>query len=147
MISIAKRFLPFIIALLLGVALAGAFNALRFEPCSKRKSAPIAPGALSAPACPSMAAFGADLPVRILSKPAARYTERARFNGTTGTVSLRARFNADGTISDIEPLTTLPDGLTEEAVRAAQKIKFLPAMEDGQPVSVVKLLEYHFEIY
>ena len=65
MISIAKRFLPFIIALLLGVALAGAFNALRFEPCSKRKSAPIAPGALSAPACPSMAAFGADLPVRI----------------------------------------------------------------------------------
>nr|MBJ6969875.1 energy transducer TonB [Vibrio cholerae] len=46
-----------------------------------------------------------------------------------------------------EPLTTLPDGLTEEAVRAVQKIKFLPAMVDGQPVSVVKLLEYHFEIY
>ncbi|MER3428402.1 MAG: hypothetical protein C4334_09925 [Pyrinomonas sp.] len=145
MISIAKRLLPFIIALLLGVALAGAFNALRFGACSKSKRAPVAPGALSAPSCPSMSS--SYTPVRILDKPVPRYTEQARYNGTTGTTRLRARFNADGTISNIEPLTTLPDGLTEEAISAAQNIKFLPATENGRPVSVVKLLEYGFEIY
>jgi TonB family protein len=147
MMPIAKRIFPFIVTLLLGLVLAGAFDLLRFAPCAKRKVAPLPSGTLSGLSCPSASRFDGTMPVRILFKPEPRYTSRAIANGTTGVVRLRAQFNADGTISDIEPLATLPDGLTEEAIRAARQIKFLPATENGRPVSVTKLIEYKFDLY
>lgn len=40
-----------------------------------------------------------------------------------------------------------PYGLTEASVRAARKIKFIPATVDGRPVSMFVQLEYHFNLY
>jgi TonB family protein len=84
---------------------------------------------------------------RILSKPSASYTNQARKNGTEGAVRLRVVFLASGEIGKITPITDLPDGLTEQAIAAARQIKFTPAIRDGNPKTVVKLVEYSFSIY
>ncbi len=84
---------------------------------------------------------------RVLTKPEPAYTEKARQAGITGVVVLRALFAADGTVKHILVLTGLPDGLTEAAIRAAKKIKFIPATIDGRPVSMFIQLEYNFNLY
>lgn len=84
---------------------------------------------------------------RILSKPSATYTESARIAETGGSVLLEVTFLASGRIGDIKPISELPNGLTESAIEAARKIKFQPAMSDGQPVTSVKTIEYTFAIY
>ena len=44
-------------------------------------------------------------------------------------------------------IQALPGGLTERAVAAAKKIKFVPATRDGTPVSMLMQLEYNFNLY
>jgi TonB family protein len=56
-------------------------------------------------------------------------------------------FGADGRIKDIRTVRGLPDGLTESAIEAAQKIRFHPALLKGQPVSVRATLEFTFNLY
>jgi hypothetical protein len=41
----------------------------------------------------------------------------------------------------------LPYGLTEQAMEAARKMRFEPAMKNGIPYSVTKLVEYPFTLY
>lgn len=84
---------------------------------------------------------------RVLSKPEPLYTQRARANQITGTIVLRAVFASDGTVKHILVLSGLPYGLTEEAMRAARQIKFIPATIDGRPVSMFIQLEYNFNLY
>ena len=88
-----------------------------------------------------------DQRARLLSKPEPQYTEEARKNQITGTVMLRAVFSSSGEVVQIRALNTLPFGLTERAIAAARKIKFVPAMKDGHPVPVYMQLEYNFNLY
>lgn len=88
-----------------------------------------------------------DQRARLLSKPEPQYTEEARRNQITGTVLLRAIFATSGEVTEIRALQALPFGLTEQAIAAARKIKFVPAMKDGRPVSVYLQLEYNFNLY
>lgn len=81
---------------------------------------------------------------RLLKKPEPSYTEEARANRTSGTVILRVVFTSKGTVENISVIRELPDGLTERAIEAAKKIKFIPAMKDGYPVSMWMQLEYNF---
>jgi TonB family protein len=83
----------------------------------------------------------------ILFKEKAKYTEEARQIKIQGTVVLVATFNANGQISDIRVMRGLPGGLTEEAIQAAKRIRFQPAMENGVPVAVRTQLEYNFALY
>ena len=83
-------------------------------------------------------------PLRIISKPTPQFTEEARNNGTTGLIRLRVTFLASGSIGDISPVNTLPDGLTESAIEAAKGIKFKPATKNDEPMTVTKLVEYSF---
>ena len=83
----------------------------------------------------------------ILNKPAPRYNRTARRHMTHGIVVLRAILAADATVKHIEIETGLPDGLSEEAVKVAQQIRFRPARKDDKAVSVWVELEYHFDIY
>jgi TonB family protein len=85
--------------------------------------------------------------VRVVSKPEPTYTESARKYSVTGTVVLRAVFSGDGQITNIRILRRLPHGLTDQALDAARKIRFLPAQKDGQPVSMTIQLEYNFNLY
>jgi len=84
---------------------------------------------------------------RLGMKPEPRYTEAARNNQITGTVVLKAVFTSAGNVSNIRIVSSLPDGLTENAVAAARKIKFIPAMKDGHYVSMWMQLEYNFNLY
>ncbi len=92
---------------------------------------------------------GADLTTkaRVLSRPEPPYTEEARKNGVAGTVVLRGIFAVDGKVRAIRPVAVLPYGLTLQAIRAARKIKFIPATKDGKPVSQYIQIEYNFNLY
>ncbi|MBI1762427.1 MAG: energy transducer TonB [Acidobacteria bacterium] len=83
----------------------------------------------------------------ILSREKAKYTEEARQNKVQGTVVLSVIFTADGRITNIRTIRGLPDGLTEKAIEAAQKIRFQPATKNGQAVSVRGNLEFTFNLY
>jgi TonB family protein len=83
----------------------------------------------------------------ITYKPEPGFTEKARQNGVTGAVRLRVVLGADGRVRHIDPVRSLPDGLTEMAVEAARKVRFKPATFEGRPVSQFVVLEYNFNIY
>jgi len=83
----------------------------------------------------------------VLFKPEPQYTEDARKNQITGTVTLRVIFSSNGDVVQIHAVRTLPHGLTERAIAAARQIKFVPAVKDGRPVSVFMQLEYNFNLY
>ncbi len=83
----------------------------------------------------------------ILYKEKAKYTEEARQNKVQGTVVLNVVFTSDGRITNIRVVRGLPDGLTEKAIEAAQKIRFNPAVRNGAPVSVRGNLEFTFNLY
>ena len=82
--------------------------------------------------------------VRLLKKPEPSYTDEARANKVIGTVILKVVFTSKGTVENIHVVRELPYGLTERAIEAAKKIKFVPAMKDGHPVSMWMQLEYVF---
>jgi TonB family protein len=84
---------------------------------------------------------------RVLEKPEPTYTESARKNQITGTVTLRAVFSAGGAVTNIHAVSGLPDGLTERAIAAAKSIRFVPATKDGHPVSMWMELQYNFNLY
>lgn len=85
--------------------------------------------------------------IKILSKPRPGYTDAARQNNIQGTVILRVTFLASGQVGSISPVKGLPNGLTEQAIAAARRINFEPAMRNGSPQTVTKQIEYSFSIY
>src|SRR5215813_7935632 len=89
----------------------------------------------------------ADLRPKLLYREKARFTDKARDEGVQGTVVLQVVFNVNESITDIKVIRGLPYGLTENAIDAAKKIKFTPAMKDGTPVSVRGSLEFAFNLY
>ncbi len=88
-----------------------------------------------------------DRNLKITSKPQAIYSANARSQGTSGTVRVAVEMQSDGKIGFVQPFVELPNGLTENAVRAARSIKFEPAWKDGKPVTTVTILDYGFSIY
>jgi hypothetical protein len=72
----------------------------------------------------------------IKTQPVVDYTKDARRDHVTGMVRLRVLLDANGTVSQVVPLETLPDGLTEVATDSAWRTTFIPATENGMPVSV-----------
>jgi TonB family protein len=89
----------------------------------------------------------ADRKAMILTKPQPSYTDSARQQGTKGAVVLKAVFASTGGITGIQVLSGLPNGLTEKALAAVKQIRFVPAMKNGQMVSVQLQIEYNFNIY
>ena len=87
-----------------------------------------------------------DVP-RITSKPEPEYTQEARRHGTTCTVVLEGLFHSSGKVQGVCWLSSLPDGLTESAIKAAYKIVFEPATKNGQPISVRMEIQYNFNLY
>jgi TonB family protein len=83
----------------------------------------------------------------ITLKPEPPYTEDARKNNTVGTVMLRVLLGANGSVASVTPITRLPHGLTESAVAAARRIKFIPAQKDGRNVAQYVQLQYDFNVY
>ena len=80
------------------------------------------------------------------AKPKPSYTKEARRNGIQGFVTLKVLFSGRGKIARIRVMKRLPAGLTENAIRAACKIEFKPAMKGGQPVGQWLVVEYVFRL-
>ncbi len=85
-----------------------------------------------------------DSKLKLLSKPEPQYTEDARRERIGGTVVLKAIFSSTGEVTNIRVISGLPYGLTEQAIAAAKRIRFTPAMKNGKPVSMWIQLEYYF---
>jgi TonB family protein len=84
--------------------------------------------------------------VEVLYKPRPDYTEEARKMKIEGEVSVRVLFSAGGQVRVLEVVRGLGHGLDESAVRAAQQIKFKPAMRDGQPVDSTATVRIVFQL-
>ena len=64
------------------------------------------------------------------------YPMRARERGIEGIVRLRFVVGADGSVRDIEVVSSEPEGVFDRAARAAAvRWRFAPAVKDGRPVA------------
>ncbi len=91
-----------------------------------------------------------DKKVSIKSRPNPEYPYWLKGNAK---VVLRAIFRASGEVTDIKVVSVAmeyPSGmqreLAEKCVEVARKIKFKPAVKDGQPVSQYMQIEYNFYV-
>lgn len=85
-------------------------------------------------------------PIKILRKPRPEYTENARRNNISGVIRVLALFDESGSVLQVFVLKSLGYGLDEQVLNAARGIRFEPAKRDGVPFSVVKVIEYSFDI-
>lgn len=81
-----------------------------------------------------------------LNLPRPNYTEEARKNKIQGTVRARVLVSSDGMVKQVTILRGLPDGLNEEAIRAAFQMRFRPATKGGRAVAFWTTLEVDFNI-
>jgi TonB family protein len=88
----------------------------------------------------------ADVRAVITAKPKPSYTKEARRNGVQGFVTLKVLLSASGKIGRVRVVKGLPAGLTANAIRAACKMEFKPAMKGGHPVAQWLSAEYVFRL-
>ena len=96
---------------------------------------------------PAAAVAKVTSPLKIISKPQAKYTDAGRTNNVQGSVRLKVTLLASGQVGLITPVTRLPHGLTEQAIAAARLLRFEPAKINGVPVSKTITIDYSFTIY
>jgi TonB family protein len=85
-------------------------------------------------------------PVVILSKPNPAYTDEARKLRLEGDVSVDVVFLASGSVQVVRVANGLGHGLDETAVRAAEQIRFKPALQDGKPVDFPATVHIEFQL-
>jgi TonB family protein len=86
------------------------------------------------------------VPAEILSKPTPVYTEEARAKRIEGEVLLEVVFEASGKLRVLRVVRGLGHGLDENAVRAAEQIRFKPALKDGQPSDSTAVVHIIFQL-
>ncbi len=86
-------------------------------------------------------------PVEILAKPKPTYTEEARNLKIEGEVLLAVVFPANGgPVQVLRVVRGLGHGLDESASRAAQQIRYKPAMRDGHPADFPATVHIVFQL-
>jgi len=86
------------------------------------------------------------VPAEILSKPVPVYTEEARTQHIEGEVLLEVVFEASGKLRVLKVVRGLGHGLDDSAVRAAEQIRFKPALRDGQPSDSTAVVHIIFQL-
>lgn len=143
-----KRFVPFLLTLVVGVGLgslfqhAGPRGAYTTRHCNARTSEHNKIVYRTETALQS--AHDYSVPLDIIYQPPIRMTEAALRHQTSGVVQLLVEYGANGHARVLKRIETLPDGLTEEAVRVAEETHFRPEWVDGVPVSVTRMQSYYF---
>ena len=84
--------------------------------------------------------------VEILDKPNPVYTEEARRRRIEGEVLLSVIFRVGGQVEILGVKQGLGFGLDEAAVRAAQRIRFKPALRNGTPVDFPATVHIVFQL-
>jgi len=85
-------------------------------------------------------------PVNVTSKPNPIYTDQARKQRVEGEVLVQVVFTAAGQVQVLRVVRGLGYGLDESAVQAAQKVRFVPAQRNGQPVDSTATLHIVFQL-
>jgi TonB family protein len=88
----------------------------------------------------------ATTPVEITYKPNPVYTEEARQLKLQGEVLLEVMFAANGQLHVNRIVRGMGHGLDEAAVAAANKMKFKPALRNGQPMDSIAIVHVVFEL-
>lgn len=104
---------------------------------------PAPPTVQSRPATQEIARL---VPAEILSKPIPTYTEEARAKKIEGEVLLEVVFEASGRLKVLRVVRGLGHGLDDAAVRAAEQIRFKPALRDGQPSDSTAVVHIIFQL-
>ena len=84
---------------------------------------------------------------KILNTPQASYSAAARRAETQGTIRVSILLEANGKIGMVLLRNDLGNGLDQQVRNAALAIKFEPKKIDGQPVPVVVVVEYGFNVF
>jgi TonB family protein len=105
-----------------------------------------APVAQTVHSKPAAAAPAKLTPVEIISKPTPAYTDEARKLRIEGEVLLEVVFEASGKIRVVRVVQGLGHGLDENAARAAEQIRFKPALREGQPADFTATLHIVFQL-
>ena len=82
--------------------------------------------------------------IRAYTKPT--YTEAALKNHVVGEVELKVDFMASGKVHVISILHGLGFGLDEQAIRAAEKTQFIPAIVNGVKVDTETTVHVTFDL-
>jgi TonB family protein len=85
-------------------------------------------------------------PAEILSKPIPIYTDEARHLRIEGEVLLEVVLEASGQVHVVRVVRGLGHGLDDAAVRAAEQIRFKPALRNGQPADSTAVLHIIFQL-
>jgi TonB family protein len=85
-------------------------------------------------------------PVEITFKPKPVYTEEARQLKLEGEVLLEVMFGANGQLQVSRIVRGLGHGLDEAAVAAANKMRFKPALRNGQPMDSTAIVHVVFQM-
>lgn len=88
----------------------------------------------------------ADTPVSILEKPRPEYTAEGRKLKLEGDVVLDVVFLTNGRVQVNRVVSGLGHGLDESATRAAEQIRFKPALREGQPVAFPARVRIEFRL-
>jgi TonB family protein len=95
---------------------------------------------------PALSEVAKKTPVEIISKPTPTYTEEARKLHIEGEVLLEVVFEASGRLRVVRVVRGLGHGLDENAQRAAEQIRFKPAMKEGQPADSTATVHILFQL-
>ncbi len=85
-------------------------------------------------------------PIEITDKPRPEYTAEARALKLEGDVVVAVIFKANGEIVVQNVVQGLGHGLDEMAIKAAQHIKYKPAISNGQPVDFPARVRIEFQL-
>ena len=81
-----------------------------------------------------------------LNAPQPTYTDEARNAGIQGTVRLAVLVNEGGKVTSTLVFVGIGFGLDQEAIKAAQRLRFEPAMKDGKPVPYWQMVIVEFNL-
>jgi TonB family protein len=84
--------------------------------------------------------------VEITFKPQPVYTDEARTLKLEGEVLLEVMFGANGTLHVNRVVKGLGHGLDEAAIAACNKMRFKPALRNGQPMDSTAIVHVSFQI-
>ena len=115
-----------------GTVQSGGFGSVQITPTVK--------------AAPKQAAEAAVQSVVILSKPSPVYTDEARKLGIEGEVLVEVIFRASGQVETVRVVKGLGHGLDEAALRAAEQIRFKPAIQEGHAVDFPAIAHIIFQL-
>ncbi len=100
----------------------------------------------ASPATSHPAEPAAALPAEILSKPTPDYTQEARSLRIQGEVLLDVVLEASGSLHVLGVMRGLGHGLDDNAIKAAERIRFKPATKNGQPEDSRVVLHIVFQL-